>query len=144
MALKNKVTKVSIEEITNYTKEEAEKAAQSMKNPVIIPVFVAADSEEGTVDHIFSSNLSDLFMNKEIVSYTELEYHIYKSLRLDLIKGKIDDLQKGKDMLEEWLHKEKISKETMDEMNSRFDSEIEGTLPEYNANKYLDDIDKLR
>ncbi|MCB4338720.1 hypothetical protein ACFTXL_21585 [Bacillus subtilis] len=40
-------------------------------------------------------------MNKEIVGYTELEYHIYKSLRHDLIKEKIDDQQKGKDMLEE-------------------------------------------
>ncbi|MEC0413625.1 hypothetical protein P8807_19050 [Bacillus subtilis] len=54
-----KKSKVSIEEITNYTKEEATKAAQSMKIPAIIPVFVAVDSDEGTVDHIFSSNLPD-------------------------------------------------------------------------------------
>ncbi|MCB4338721.1 hypothetical protein BJQ93_01040 [Bacillus subtilis] len=31
----------------------------------------------------------------------------------------------------------------MDAMNSRLDSEIESTLPEYNAKNYLD-VDKLR
>lgn len=138
MATKGKIT---IDEITKRSKEEAIKNAESMKNPIILPVYVAVDSGDHGVGRIENPNLTYL-TGKEVVEegYSELNYHIYKSLRLDLIKGNINDLKKGKEMIEEWINKERISGETISEMNSRFDSEIQGTLPDYKGRDYLDGL----
>lgn len=137
MAIKGKIT---IDEITKRSKEEAVKNAESMKNPVVLPVYVAIDSDEHGVCHIANPSLTYLTGTEIVEGYSELDYHIYKSLRLDLIRGNVNDLKKGKEMIEEWINKERISGEAISEMNSRFDSEIQGTLPDYKAKNYLDDI----
>ncbi|MGN7209780.1 hypothetical protein ACTHPW_18530 [Bacillus velezensis] len=140
MAFKNKVT---IEEITRYTKEQAERNALTMNNPLVVPVYVAIDTNEEGVSRIASQNLNSLFGKQVEMSnrkYTETEYLVFKSFQLGMSDGQVPDVLAKYESFKEWFNEEGISEEALYQMKERFEKETVGTLPNYKGRKYLDDL----
>ncbi len=104
MAFKNKVT---IEEITRYTKEQAERNALTMNNPLVVPVYVAIDTNEEGVSRIASQNLNSLF-GKQVEmpnrKYTETEYLVFKSFQLGMSDGQVPDVLAKYESFKELVH----------------------------------------
>lgn len=140
MAFKNKVT---IEEITRYTKEQAERNALTMNNPLVVPVYVAIDTNEEGVSRIASQNLNSLF-GKQVEmpnrKYTETEYLVFKSFQLGMSDGQVPDVLAKYESFKDWFNEEGISEEALYQMKERFEKETVGTLPNYKARNYLDDL----
>lgn len=140
MAFENKVT---IEEITRYTKEQAEKNALTMNNPLVVPVYVAIDTNEEGVSRIASQNLNSLFGKQVEMSnrkYTETEYLVFKSFQLGMSDGQVPDVLAKYESFKDWFNEEGISEEALYQMKERFEKETVGTLPNYKDRKYLDDL----
>lgn len=137
--------KVTVSEITKFSKQQAEDNSLRMNNPVVVPVYIAIDLDEtGTIGTITSPNLNTFF-NKEIVkpkqSYTEKEYIIFKAFQSGMISGKSVDQVLGKyETFKDWFNGEEISEQALYEMKERFEKEHE--LEQYKVKGYTDDLGK--
>ncbi|MGD2351963.1 hypothetical protein ACP8H2_09450 [Bacillus subtilis] len=144
MAFKDKVT---IEEITRFTKEQAERNALTMKNPILVPVYVAIDINEEGVSRVASQNLNPLFGKQVEIpdrKYTETEYLVFKSFQQGMSGGQVSDALSKYESFKDWFNGESISEEALYQMKERFEKETEGELPDYKTKNYLDDLRESR
>jgi hypothetical protein len=139
-------SKVTLSEITSFSKRQAEKRSLEMTNPVIIPVYIVIDlveEEDNVIGTITQPDLNTFF-NKEVVkpntSYTTKQYVTFKAIRVGLQSGSVDKLARGYKSLQEFMDSENVSEQALYDMKESYEQDVE--QEHYKTKNYMDDIKK--
>lgn len=138
----NKITK---DQITKMTKQQAEENAKRVNDAVIIPVYVAVSlDEEGRISGVSNARLNDTLgkvLDRPEVPFTEGQYQTYKTLAKNLEATKVVNSENSAyKAYNEFINT--ITEEQLMYIRERFEAEM--NRPDYKEGiaQYKDGIKK--